>query len=102
MRLNKEALEANASLTEDEKSLIVKAISSASNHPGASNGEIVAYRFLTSLTPNGAVCLNDVLYHFGSKKVCALLQIQEKGHCISDFWSDSKTGVNLSFFQLSR
>ena len=32
------------------------------------------------------VCLNDVLYHFELGKVCALLQIQERGHHISDFW----------------
>ena len=52
-QLNKEALEANVSLTEDEKTLIAWVISIASDYPGASSGEIVAYRFLMSLTPNG-------------------------------------------------
>ena len=86
MLVNKKALESDVNLTEDEKSLIVWIVSTASNHSGASNGEITAYRFLMSLTSNDTVCLNDVLYHLETGKICQLLQMQSSCCDISNFW----------------
>lgn len=86
---NKKALEENDNLTENEKSLIEWFVSLASNHRGASGGEVAAYRLLMSLTPSGTVCLNDALYYIDSSKIYALLKIQGKGDYISDFCEKS-------------
>lgn len=86
MLVNKKALESDVNLTEDEKSLIAWIVSAASNHSGASNGEITAYRFLMSLTSISTVCLSDVLYYLEIDKICQLLQMQSSGHDIGSFW----------------
>ncbi len=86
IRLNKSVLDSNTVLCNEEKLLIEQLVELASNHDGASSGEIAVYDLLMSLMPNGKVCLNDVLYHLGAKKVCMLLSMQERGIRVSDFW----------------
>lgn len=84
--LNSNSLAA-CQLSITESTGIKKMIESASDHPGASSGEILAYNFIKSVDGDGEVNLNDVLYHFEASIVCACLSVRSRGVMLNEFYS---------------
>ena len=88
MQLNELMLKRNIALSEDEKNLIRWIVNKASNHQGASAGEITAYKFLRSITDKDTVNMADALQYLEFHNICSLLLIQAGGIPLSDFWID--------------
>lgn len=69
-----------------ESAGIKKMIESASDHPAASSGEALAFKFLKSVDGDGEVNIHDILYHFEANVVCACLTVRSRGVMLSEFW----------------
>lgn len=73
-------------LSISETTGIKKMIELASDHPAASSGEALAFKFLKSVDGDGEVNIHDVLYYFEANVVCACLTARSRGVMLSEFW----------------
>jgi hypothetical protein len=82
-RYNNDSLKHNTlaacQLSISEITGIKKMIELASDHPAASSGEALAFKFLKSVDGDGEINLSDVFYHFEASVVCACLTARSRG-----------------------
>lgn len=83
--LNKETLAA-ASLPISTANDIRRMIETASDHPAASTGQILAFKFLKSLDGNGTINMGELLYHFEADWLCACIKAKTAGYKMKDFY----------------
>ncbi len=85
LKINQKEL-VNSNLSDNDKGVIQKVIKIASNHDGASAGEVIAFKFLCSLASDCEVDMGEVLYYLNFSDITTLLKIQAQGTPIHNFW----------------